>query len=61
MQAIKESNEHLEKAIQAKIDAGDTIDKKTEMYFEPEMARTLAYQAIAYALLVVADALKESE
>ena len=60
MQAIKESNEHLEKALEAAKEMKEP-SKETVAYLESEMARTKAYQAIAYALLAVADALKEGE
>ena len=59
MQALTESNEHLLKATNAQQEAGEKVDKVTEMYMESEIARTKAYQAIAYGLLAVADALAE--
>ena len=61
MQAIQESNEHLAKALQAGQDAGDKIDKEAWMYIESEMARTKAYQSMAYALLAVAEAIRKAK
>ena len=60
MQAIQESNDCIKKALDAR-DDHPNLSEQDDMYLQSEMARTKAYQAIAYALLAVADALKDKE
>ena len=56
MQAIQESNEHLKKAIESFGQVKEP-DAETVAYHEANLALVKGYQAMAYALLAVADAL----
>ena len=56
MQAIQESNEHLNKAVEAFLKVKEP-DAETVAYHEANLALVKGYQAMAYALLAVANAI----
>ena len=56
MQAIHESNEHLKKAVEA-FGKVKEPDFETVAYHEANLALVKGYQAMAHALLAVANAL----
>ena len=58
MQAIQESNKHLAKATEYLQD-NESIDKESWASFEAQFAEIKSIQAVALALLALADALKE--
>lgn len=60
MQAIHESNEHLKKAMEA-FEQVKEPDAEMVAYHEANLALVKSNQAMAYALLAVADALKKGD